>query len=655
CPCEVPSITVSPGKAVILISINGRYDMHQPLFACQTCQQQWAPEFMDLVNSGYWPASTSSSTLYSLNLFSSVRELKIIAPALSRQAFAKLLEHRTKCGGRSGPVCGDTLQRSFLEFSYCAFEEDNLSCGAPFTCPACTPDMLAISVDGNRKLYRFLRNGSSDSSFFEGAFIAEDTSVSAFVDVLHKALPGQGRCGSSSWTAAKETSRRTFKLDEEGMEVAVCRHGFLLKALNMFRGEIFAYPMYLHKELMSSKPRFIAMDVMCKYWPYLHKSANILPDLQGLMSIRPFLSVMHATAHSTKCEITWSGKNQEGAGSTAGEEVEQVNSYLSRCALTTKYMSKGARVDMLTIHAMAWNYKKNTTLHRALSARYVKTCQRLQEETASLAELKERLACTNEAVWVSDVREWAAGDTTGISLEQSIEGRYLNVRQRKQALYRQNDSGKFRPRLRRKIAESKRLLLKDIETYNSHKPAMPIDVNEVEQSLSGDNPSPTWPWEVHGSNKRNKGLSCLCRRRLSEVSDTLKEVLLQYKAVLGPQGSIIEVEDKQENESDFSSPDTSENEEEECRELELKSPNADLDEAVREAEQVLQRFNTSQLILVEVEKLGAGTKTLNAEVRPYRSGQRSGFESRDDGVFVDGSILWPPSAALQPETITYLL
>ncbi len=51
-------------------------------------------------------------------------------------------------------------------------------------------------------------------------------------------LPGQGRCGRSSWTAAKETSRRTFKLDEEGMEVAVCRHGFLLKALNMFRGEI---------------------------------------------------------------------------------------------------------------------------------------------------------------------------------------------------------------------------------------------------------------------------------------------------------------------------------------------------------------------------------------------------------------------------------
>lgn len=42
-------------------------------------------------------------------------------------------------------------------------------------------------------------------------------------------------------------------------------------------------------------------------------------------------------------------------------------------------------------------------------------------------------------------------------------------------------------------------------------------------------------------------------------------MLLQYKAVLGPQGSAIVLEDKQENESDFSSPDTSENEEEECR------------------------------------------------------------------------------------------
>ncbi|XDV36643.1 hypothetical protein PO909_006385, partial [Leuciscus waleckii] len=414
----------------------------------------WTPDLKDLLRSGYWPASVTNSTLYTLDLLSSLQELKIISPGFSRQAFAKLLEHRTKCGGRSGPINGDALQRSFLELSYASFEEDQLCCSAPFTCPACTPEMLAVSADGNRKLYRFRRNGSSDDpGFFEGVFVAEDSAVSRFVDTIQKAVKntqGRGTCGDSQWTAARETSRRASKLDEEGMEVAVCRHGFLLKALNMYRGEIFAYPLYLQRELMPAKAQFFAMDVACKYWPYLEKVASVLPALQELTTMKPFLSVMHARAHATKCEINWSGRNQEGAGTTAGEEVEQVNSYLSRCALTTKYMSKAARVDMLTLHAMGWNEKKNLSLHQALSTRYVKTCQRLHDETARLADLKTELDCTDEVVsqWLSDVKEWAAGETPDTSrasqgtthrgLQQSIEGLYLSVRHRKRTLYRQN-------------------------------------------------------------------------------------------------------------------------------------------------------------------------------------------------------------------------
>ena len=163
--------------------------MHQPLYECQTCQHQWTPDMKDFLRSGYWPASVNTSTLYTVDLLSSFQELKVISPGFSRQAFAKLLEHRTKCGGRvsiivlghittflyisrqhhkdgfilcifqSGHINGDSLQRSFLEFSYASFEKDQLCCGAVFTCPACTPEMLAVSADGNRKLYRFRRNG----------------------------------------------------------------------------------------------------------------------------------------------------------------------------------------------------------------------------------------------------------------------------------------------------------------------------------------------------------------------------------------------------------------------------------------------------------------------------------------------------------------
>ncbi|MCJ8732297.1 hypothetical protein PDJAM_G00209760, partial [Pangasius djambal] len=104
-------------------------------------------------------------------------------------------------------------------------------------------------------------------------------------------------------------------------------------------------------------------------------------------------------------------------------------------------MSKAARVDMLTLHAMGWNHQKSLSLHQSLSTRYVKTCQRLWDETARLAELKTELLCTDEVVsqWLSDVKEWAAGETPDTShasqgtthrgLQQSIEGIYLSVRQ----------------------------------------------------------------------------------------------------------------------------------------------------------------------------------------------------------------------------------
>ncbi|KAI9536783.1 hypothetical protein NQZ68_031091, partial [Dissostichus eleginoides] len=528
---------------------------------CGDCDQ-WIPDLKVLLKSGYWPASVSISTLYTLDLLSSFEELKVISPGFSRQTFAKLLEHRTKCGGRSGPVNGDALQRSLLEFSYASYEEDQLCCGAPFICPACTPEMLAVSADGNRKLYLFRRSGSSDdSAFFNGLFVAEDCVVAAFVDKIQRSLKntqGRGTCGDSQWTAARETSRRASKLDEEGMEVSVCRHGFLLKALNMYRGEIFAYPLYLQKELMPAKAKFFAMDVACKYWPYMEKAASVLPALQELTTMKPFLSVMHARAHATNCEIKWSGKNQEGAGMTAGEEVEQVNSYLS------------PQLDMLTVHAMGWNRKKGDSLHQALSTRYVKTSKRLLEETASLEELKTELHCVSDdmvSTWISD------------------------------------------------LADDKKRLNQEILKYNQlvHDSARGIDVAAVEHSLSGGSiMSALWPWEVHGManftakkkildqvmltrrlqeekgilllemtqhctwlqnmavalknkvaeedvDKGNGGLWCTLRRKHSEASERLQVVLQQYKTALGPDASFLQHEE--ESQSGLSSPDTSEDEE----------------------------------------------------------------------------------------------
>ncbi|GAA6102341.1 uncharacterized protein LOC113647498 isoform X1 [Tachysurus ichikawai] len=289
-----------------------------------------------------------------------------------------------------------------------------------------------------------------------------------------------------------------------------------------------------------------------------------------------------------------------GAGTTAGEEVEQVNSYLSRCALTTKYMSKAARVDMVTLHAVGWNHKKSLFLHQALSTRYVKTCQRLQDQTARLDELKAELHCTDELVsqWLSDAKEWAADanqGTTHRGLQQSIEGLYLSVSQRKQTLYHQNDSSKFRHRLRRKLAEDKKHLLQDIQKYNGLVQAN-IDVATVEHSLNGESSvSQIWPWEVHGSTNISikkqlhdhvmlamqlqeeksilvlemaqhctwlQSLAVVLNNKMaeeeddSEMSEQLQVVLQQYKTALGPEASVL-LHVEAEDPSGLSSPDTS--------------------------------------------------------------------------------------------------
>lgn len=62
----------------------------------------------------------------------------------------------------------------------------------------------------------------------------------------------------------------------------------------MFRGEIYAYPLYLQNKLANTPISFFAMDVTCKYWPYLNKVTKSCPELQHLLSMK---------AHDFKCEV----------------------------------------------------------------------------------------------------------------------------------------------------------------------------------------------------------------------------------------------------------------------------------------------------------------------------------------------------------------
>ncbi|KAK7127832.1 hypothetical protein R3I93_005543 [Phoxinus phoxinus] len=187
-----------------------------------------------------------------------------------------------------------------------------------------------------------------------------------------------------------------------------------------------------------------------------------------------------------------------------------VNSYLSRCALTTKYMTKSARNDMLTVHAIGWNRRKQEGLHLALSSRYIKTFKKAEAESQRLENLSSELGCPENIVhqWVDDVRKWATDDSVGTRCEddqherqKSIEQMFLGVHQKKASLYNQTDSNKIRHLRRRKLWEEKRKLLQTIKLYNEQVADEERIVEEkVESGLSvGGGDSLIWPWEVHSS------------------------------------------------------------------------------------------------------------------------------------------------------------
>ncbi|XP_019900196.1 uncharacterized protein LOC109615410 [Esox lucius] len=269
------------------------------------------------------------------------------------------------------------------------------------------------------------------------------------------------------------------------------------------------------------------------------------------------LSVMHAKAHNTKCKILWSARNQAGAGTTLGEEVEQVNRFLSRCALTTKYMAKSVRTDMLT--AMGWNERKKDSLHISLCSRFKKTVEKALEVTESLKKMQDQFCCSDDMLeqWVLDVNQWASSGSTSAStgdvhgLQISIEELFVSIRHKKHYLYRQNDRNKRRQKITQKIAKQKKRLLDTIPRYNEVPHHNAVDATAVVQNLAkSTTESMIWPWQEQNTGSPNglssagsQGLICLLKRRLQELGLKQQTVASSYKAILGQSPWLVKEEE----------------------------------------------------------------------------------------------------------------
>lgn len=115
-------------------------------------------------------------------------------------------------------------------------------------------------------------------------------------------LSCRGICGASQWSAARETARRAGKLDEEGLEVVVCRHRELLKALNMNRGKYL--PIHCSCRRSSKQPQTdssTAQILLASIGPTLRSCQS--PCWTQTFTADEIVPFCHAKTHSTKCEV----------------------------------------------------------------------------------------------------------------------------------------------------------------------------------------------------------------------------------------------------------------------------------------------------------------------------------------------------------------
>ncbi|KAK6296536.1 hypothetical protein J4Q44_G00326780 [Coregonus suidteri] len=105
-----------------MLSAEGRYNLSLPALNCTGCLRHWTVGLDELIKSGYWPSTVTHQTIFTVDLFKSVEDMKVLAPGCSRQAFVGMLDGRTKHFGRSDSLF--SIEKGFYDGVFLAKDDD---------------------------------------------------------------------------------------------------------------------------------------------------------------------------------------------------------------------------------------------------------------------------------------------------------------------------------------------------------------------------------------------------------------------------------------------------------------------------------------------------------------------------------------------------
>ncbi|KAJ6493462.1 hypothetical protein C8R45DRAFT_187933 [Mycena sanguinolenta] len=158
---------------------------------------------------------------------------------------------------------------------------------------------------------------------------------------------------SERWQNMKEdvTSRAYGMYDETGIFLALCRHNFVLKVVDMVKsGELSKYPLSVTAHILNTLGEAaIGYDIGCK----LGKMIKVHPALKDLArdkNFRALVGAFHGHGHNRLCGLENLMTYVEGVGTEPLEGCESFFSKSNALASTTRYASRFHRQQAITTY-----------------------------------------------------------------------------------------------------------------------------------------------------------------------------------------------------------------------------------------------------------------------------------------------------------------
>ncbi|GIL87953.1 hypothetical protein Vretimale_6330 [Volvox reticuliferus] len=168
--------------------------------------------------------------------------------------------------------------------------------------------------------------------------------------VLNNAAASQpiGPTTCSKFDADKVVAAESKKDLITALGAALCRHGMLLRLINLFTGERHAYCTCTVESILYAETaiQFMWYDIACRWgrsytkWLGEQQELTLKERGSGMVCLIP---PWHRYAHSFQCQKAFGHLRVEGVGRGSGEPAEVWNSVVGALGNTTQYMAPDNR------------------------------------------------------------------------------------------------------------------------------------------------------------------------------------------------------------------------------------------------------------------------------------------------------------------------